>query len=347
MLPAMKAAYFYALGDIRTEDVPSPTIVDAHDAVVRVLKSCICGSDLWYYRGVSDFPQRRPIGHEFVGVVEETGSGVASLRAGDVVIAPWAISCGTCEFCAAGLYTSCLVGGYWGKDNDGGQAEAVRVPHADGTLVKTSPDIIGDDHLQKCMLTLSDVMGTGHHSAVMAEVRPGSTTVVVGDGAVGLCATLAAKRLGSERIIAVGRHDDRLEIAKQFGASDVIRQSDDSVGEIIEMTNGGAMSVCECVGLDSSIDLAIGVARPGGSVGIVGAPHLDRSLSIDRPFEHNIALRLGVAPVRKYIEELSADILSGAIDPSAVFDYTISIDQIADGYRAMDERRSIKTLIDF
>lgn len=343
----MRAAYFYGPGDIRIDDVPWPTVTDSKDAVVRVLKSCICGSDLWYFRGLSEFPQQRPIGHEFVGIVESVGKDVTTLHEGDVVIAPWAISCGICKYCKVGLLTSCEIGGYWGKDNDGGQAEAVRVPLADSTLVKVPSEVAEDQHLQTCMLTLSDVMGTGHHADVLAGVREGGTTIVIGDGAVGLCAVLAARKLGSEQVIAVGRHEDRLKIAEQFGATSLILDSADTRDQLIELTKGGAESVCECVGTQSSIELSIEVARPGGAVGFVGVPHLSGGLIVDRAFEHNISLNFGVAPVRNYIAEYSAEILAGRIDPSPVFDCTITIDDIDEGYRAMDERRAIKTMIDF
>lgn len=343
----MRATLFYGPGDIRVETVPDPTIEAATDAIVRVVRSCICGSDLWYYRGESDFEIGGPIGHEFIGVVEEVGAAVTSLRVGQMVVAPWAFSCGDCEFCRAGLQTSCVVGGYWGGDQCGGQAELVRVPLADGTLVAVLGEVT-DDAMLASLLTLSDVMGTGHHATVLAETVKGGTTVVIGDGAVGLCAVLAAKRSGAERIVAVGRHQNRLELARRFGATDLVtdnRDPNETLAEVLDLTDGGAASVCECVGYSAAVDLAIDCARPGGSVGFVGVPHLDGGVDISRAFSHNIALRFGLAPIRHYLPELLADVLDGTIDPSPVFDFEVSMADVPAGYAAMRDRRAIKTII--
>jgi threonine dehydrogenase-like Zn-dependent dehydrogenase len=285
------------------------------------------------------------MGHEFLGVVESIGAEVSTLRVGDRVIAPFAFSDGTCAFCRQGLHTSCVNGGYWGNTNDGGQGEALRVPHADGTLIRL-PDAVdlSDHHLAAMIATLTDVAGTGHHAAVSAEVTRGSTAVVVGDGAVGLCGVLAARRLGADRIIIMGRHEDRLAIARTFGATDEIRERGaQGVARIREMTAGGAPHVLECVGSVQAIETAIAICRPGGTVGHVGIP--GKPVGLMAAYNANIALRGGVAPVRAYIPELLSDVLAGRLDPSPVLDLSLPLDQVADGYAAMDERRAIKVLL--
>lgn len=344
----MKAAVIHGGFDVRVEDVPDPVLIEPTDAVVRVVLSCICGSDLWPYRrpGPREGGPAR-IGHEFLGVVEEVGADVTTVRPGDVVIAPFVWSDGTCAHCRAGLQTSCLHGGGWGSDRvDGGQGEAVRVPQADGTLVAAPVD--EDDPRLPALLTLSDVMGTGHHAALAAGVGPGSHVAVVGDGAVGLCGVLAARRLGAERIVLLGRHEDRIAVARTFGATDVVpERGEEAVARVLEMTDGlGVPHVLEAVGTQSSWDTAVGIARPGGTVGYVGVPNgMEGGLPIRRMFSHNIAVRGGVAPVRAYMPELMADVLSGAIDPSPVFDLELPLDRTPEGYVAMDERRAIKTLL--
>ncbi|MFB6692685.1 alcohol dehydrogenase catalytic domain-containing protein [Streptomyces virginiae] len=329
--------------------MPDAAIQRPEDAVVRVLRACICGSDLWAYRGEAARQPGQRIGHEFLGVVEETGSAVSGLRAGDLVVAPFMWSDGTCEYCTEGLYTSCDHGGFWGSvGHDGGQGEAVRVPHADGTLVKLPAEAVSDDHLLTGLLALSDVMGTGHHAALGAGVREGSTVAVVGDGAVGLCGVLAAKRLGAERIIALGRHTVRTDIAKLFGATDVVAERGEAAEAAVrELTGGrGAHCVIEAVGTEQSMRTAVGITRDAGAIGYVGVPHgSGTGLDLGVMFDRNITLRGGVAPVRAYIPELLRDVLGGVIDPAPVFDRAVSLDEVPDGYRAMDDRSALKVLI--
>ncbi|MCJ0872879.1 zinc-dependent alcohol dehydrogenase family protein [Streptomyces sp. AP-93] len=345
----MRATVIHAPHDIRVEEVPDAAIQRPEDAVVRVLRACICGSDLWAYRGEAKRQPGQRIGHEFLGVVEETGSAVSDLRAGDLVVAPFMWSDGTCAYCSEGLYTSCEHGGFWGSvGHDGGQGEAVRVPHADGTLVKLPSDAASDDHLLTALLALSDVMGTGHHAALGAGVRKGSTVAVVGDGAVGLCGVLAAKRLGADRIIALGRHAVRTDIAKLFGATDVVAERGEAAEAAVrELTGGqGAHSVIEAVGTEQSMRTAVNIARDGGAIGYVGVPHgSGTGLDLGVMFDRNLTLRGGVAPVRAYIPELLADVLSGAIDPSPVFDRGVTLDEVPAGYRAMDDRSALKVMI--
>jgi threonine dehydrogenase-like Zn-dependent dehydrogenase len=287
------------------------------------------------------------MGHEFIGVVESIGTDVRTVKKGDLVVAPFAWSDGTCEFCQQGLQTSCLHGGWWGGTKlDGGQGEAVRVPLADGTLV-TLP--VGPDHaLMPSLLTLSDVMGTGHHAALRANVRPGKVTAVVGDGAVGLCGVIAARRLGAEQIIMLGRHPDRIALARRFGATDVVSERGDAAIERVrELTGGlGAHSVLECVGLEQSTLTALHIARPGGAVGRVGLPQEDSVPDAIATFFENVTVGGGPAPARAYIEELLPDVLEGRIEPGRVFDRAGPLDEVPDGYRAMNEREAIKVLIE-
>lgn len=345
----MRATVIHAPHDVRVEEVPDPAVQHPTDAVVRVLRACICGSDLWAYRGVAARVPGQRIGHEFLGIVEEAGPGVRGFAAGDLVVAPFVWSDGTCEYCADGLTTSCPQGGFWGSvGSDGGQGEAVRVPFADGTLVKLPADAASDDHLLTALLALSDVMGTGHHAALGAGVRPGSSVAVVGDGAVGLCGVLAARRLGAERIIALGWHRARTDIALTFGATDIVAvRGDEAVAAVRELTGGqGAHAVIEAVGTEQSMATAVAVTRDGGAIGYVGVPHgSGTGLDLSDMFDRNISLRGGVAPVRTYIPELLADVLDGTIDPSPVFDRTIALDEVPDGYRAMDERTALKVLV--
>ncbi|MFE4384256.1 zinc-dependent alcohol dehydrogenase family protein [Streptomyces cyaneofuscatus] len=345
----MRATVIHAPHDIRVEEVPDPAVRRPTDAVVRVLKACICGSDLWAYRGEAARQAGQRIGHEFLGVVEETGSGVEGFAAGDLVVAPFVWSDGTCSYCAEGLTTSCPEGGFWGSvGSDGGQGEAVRVPYADGTLVKLPADAASDDRLLTALLALSDVLGTGHHAAVGAGVTQGSTVAVVGDGAVGLCGVMAAKRLGAERIIALGRHTARTDIARRFGATDVVAERGEAaLAAVRELTRGeGALSVIEAVGTEQSMRTALDIVRDGGSIGYVGVPHGSASgVDLGVMFGRNIALRGGVAPVRTYIPELLPDVLDGTIDPSPVFDLSIGLDEVPAGYKAMDARTALKVLI--
>lgn len=342
----MKATVYHGPGDVRVDDVPDASLRDAGDALVRVTHACICGSDLWPYRERGGWLSGARIGHEFMGIVDAVGRDVRSIRKGDRVIAPFAFSDGACEFCGEGLPTSCVKGGFWGGANDGGQGEAVRVPFADATLVALPRDVDLSDHrLAAALATLTDVMGTGHHAAVLANVRAGSTAVVIGDGAVGLCAVLAARRLGAERIIVLGHHEARLRVARAFGATDVVTErGGDAVERVRALTTFGAGSVLECVGTQQALDTAIGVARPGGSIGYVGVPHVE-AFDFKTLFRRNIALRGGVAPVRVYIPELLAEVLAGRLDPSPVLDLHLSLAEVPDGYAAMDARRAIKALV--
>jgi threonine dehydrogenase-like Zn-dependent dehydrogenase len=347
----MRATVIYGERDIRLEEVPDPTLSTGGDAIVRVVAACVCGSDLWSYRGISPTTHPHRIGHEFVGVVEEIGPEVSTIAVGDFVIAPFYDCDSTCINCRNGVSTSCLHGGWWGSNDklggfaDGGQGERVRVPHADGTLVSTPGQ--PDEALVPGLLTLADVMGTGHHAAVSAGVTPGSTVVVVGDGAVGLCAVLASKRLGASRIVAMSRHADRQALAREFGATDVVEERGDAgVNRIREIFDGiGADFVLECVGTRESMDQAIRSARPGGMVGYVGVPAGGPELPVRTLFDRNVGVNGGVAPVRGYIEELLPEVLSGAINPGRVFDLELPLAEVAEAYAAMDERRSIKVLL--
>ncbi|QPC80828.1 zinc-dependent alcohol dehydrogenase family protein [Phototrophicus methaneseepsis] len=343
----MRATIMYGPGDVRIENVPDAQIKEPTDAVIRIIRACICGSDLWPYRGYNEFDENgQPMGHEAIGVVEEIGSDVHHIKVGDVVAMPFAFSDGTCPHCQAGIHTSCLHGGFFGNPQVGGaQAEALRIPQADGTLV-TLPGG-NDDALIPALLTLTDVMATGHHAAVTAQVAAGKTVAVVGDGAVGLCGVIAAKRLGAEQIIIMGRHDDRIALAKDFGATDVVSERGEEAWEHVrKLTNGlGVHSVLECVGSDLSMQTALNIARPGGAIGRVGVPH-DVNIPAAAPtFFRNLTISGGPAPVRAYIEDLIPDVLEGKIQPGRVFDQTVSLEDVPAGYKAMDERQSIKVMV--
>ncbi|PSQ30625.1 IMP dehydrogenase [Halobacteriales archaeon SW_6_65_46] len=344
----MRAARYHGPGDIRIDEVDRPKITDPEEALVRVTHTAICGSDLWFYRGEQDRDTPSGVGHEPMGVVESVGDDVVSLEPGDRVLAPFAISCGECEFCRNGLHTSCANGSVWGGENGGGQGEYVKCPTADGTLVKVPDRHADDPETLKSLLPLTDVMCTGHHAAVNAGVETGSTVAVVGDGAVGLCGVLASRRLGAERIIAMGHHEDRLDIAEEFGATDrVTARGDEAVERVRELTDGGVNHVIEAVGMESSMNTAFDVARPGGTVGYVGVPAgVDEAAFLGTAFGDNIALRGGVAPVREYIEELMADVLQGTLDPAPVFTKTVDLDGVPAGYEAMDERDAVKVFVD-
>ena len=335
----------YGAGDVRVENVPDPVLKEPTDALVRVLQSCICGSDLWPYASLPASEHGRRMGHEFLGVVEDTGAEVAGLGRGDVVIAPFVWSDGTCDFCRQGLPTSCRHGGQWGHDLDGGQGEAVRVPQAQGTLVKV--DVAEDSALLPSLLTLSDVFCTGHHAAVTARVGPRTTVTVIGDGAVGLSAVLAAKRLGAERILLMGRHKQRTDLGREFGATDVVAErGEEGVAKVRELTGGdGTHTVLECVGLKQAIETAYGVVRAGGTISRVGAPQYPDVPADFGTFLRNITLTGGVAPARAYIDELLPDVLDGTVQPGKVFDRTFDLDGVPDGYRAMADREALKVLI--
>ena len=342
----MRATVMYGAGDVHVEDVPDAHLIESTDALVRVAYAAICGSDLWPYKSMPHDDTGRRMGHEFIGVVEAVGDEVRTVKAGDLVVSPFLWSDGTCVFCRAGLHSACLHGGRYGWDDvDGGQGEAVRVPQADGTLVVLPVE--QDDALMPSLLTLSDVMGTGHHAAVVAQVSPGETTAVVGDGAVGLCGVIAATRLGAEQIILLGSNPERTALGRKFGATDVVAERGDAAVERVrELTDGlGVHSVLECVGLEQAVVTALEIARPGGAVGRVGIPE-NETAPTGIAFWKNVTLGGGPAPVRAYIEELLPDVLEGQIEPGLVFDRTGPLDEVPDGYRAMNDRETIKFLIE-
>lgn len=343
----MQAAIYRGPSDIRIEETSDPAIEKSTDAIVRITHTAICGSDLWFYRGHRDYEEGAPVGHEPMGIVEAVGDDVRSVEPGDRVFAPFSISCGECEFCRKGLHTSCANGDSWSGENGGAQGEKVRATHADGTLVRVPDEYADDETVLESLLPLTDVMGTGHHAAVSAGVEAGETAVVVGDGAVGLCGVLAARRLGAERIIAMGHHEDRLEIAEEFGATDVVSaRGEEAVEEARELTYGGANHVLECVGAESSMETAAEVARPGGTIGYVGVPQgVETTGFLGTMFGKNVSLKGGVAPVRNYADELMADVLQGTLDPSPIFTKTVDLDGVPEGYRAMDERDAVKVMV--
>jgi threonine dehydrogenase-like Zn-dependent dehydrogenase len=342
----MRATFMYGAGDVRVIEVPDPVVKEPTDALVRVVRSCVCGSDLHPYHTMPVTPEGSSMGHEFVGVVEDVGSDVRTVKTGDVVIAPFAWSDGTCDFCREGLQTSCRHGGFWNAGGvGGGQADAVRVPLADGTLVaapveETSP-------LIPSLLTLSDVYGTGYHAATKARVTRGTDVTVIGDGAVGLLAVLAAKRLGAERIILMGRHRDRTDLGRDFGATDVVAERGaEGVAGVRDLTGGdGTHVVIEAVGHLPAYEQALGVVRPGGVISRVGVPQYSDAAVGGRLFYDNITLTGGPAPARAYIETLLPDVLDGTVDPGRVFDREISLVDVPDGYRAMDARDALKVII--
>jgi threonine dehydrogenase-like Zn-dependent dehydrogenase len=340
----VRAAVFNGPGSVEVADRPDPVIQEPTDAIVRVVLACVCGSDLWYWRGESPHPAGS-IGHEFIGVVEDVGAQVGEVAVGDFVIAPFIFSDMSCPHCLNGSTLSCVRGGSFGNGQiDGGQGEAVRVPLAGSTLVPV-PGSGHSDQTLKSLLALSDVMATGHHAAVSAGVKPGDTVAVVGDGAVGLCAVLAAKRLGAEQIIALSRHPGRQKLAIEFGATDIADQRGDPATQaVLELTGGiGADAALECVGTAQSIATAGAIARPGSTVGIVGVPHGE--VPFAATFFRNIGWKGGPAPARIYIPDLLADVLPGSINPGKVFDYETDLDHVSDAYAAMDERRAVKSLI--
>lgn len=341
----MKAAIFKGKGDVELGERPDPKIEEPTDAVVRVVMGCVCGSDLWYYRGQVDHTVGS-IGHEFIGVVEEIGSTVKDLKKGDFVIAPFKYSDGACANCRAGFTAECVNGGGFGNgETDGGQGQYVRVPYADGTLVKVPGSEFSEDTLAS-LLTLSDVMCTGYHAAVSAGVKKGDTVAVVGDGAVGLCAVIAAKLRGAERIIALSRNPNRQEVAREFGATDIIEErGEDAVAKLMDLTtNIGVGASLECVGSDESIATCVGATRAGSMIGTVGLPMYE-NFSYRQLFWKNIGIKGGVAPAHTYISELTDEILKGTINPGRVFDLRTDLDDIKEAYAAMDERRAIKSLL--
>jgi threonine dehydrogenase-like Zn-dependent dehydrogenase len=344
----MRATIMYGAGDVRVENVPDARLIEPTDALVVVTHAAICGSDLWPYKKMEPSETGNRMGHEFIGIVEAVGADVRKIKVGDLVAAPFAWSDGTCIYCQEGLHTSCLHGGFWGGTKlDGGQGEAVRVPQADGTLVPLH--INKDNAMMPSLLTLTDVMATGHHAALAAKVGPGKTVAVVGGGAVGLCGVIAAKRLGAAQIILLDRHADRINIAKEFGATDIVSERGEAtVVRVRELTKGlGVQSVLECVGYEESTLTALSIARPGGAVGRVGVPQSDVMPAVIPTFFNNITISGGPAPARAYIEELLPDVLEGRIEPGRVFDRVIRLEQVPDGYRAMNDRKAIKAMIEF
>jgi threonine dehydrogenase-like Zn-dependent dehydrogenase len=336
----VRGAVLHAPGDVRIEQLPDPEIAEPTDAIVRLSVTCVCGSDLWPYRGINEVPEPTPIGHEYCGVVEEVGSEVTTIRPGQFVIGSFIASDGTCPHCRAGYQSACAhrVG------MTGAQAELLRVPHADGTLVAL-PDQ-PDEAMLPSLLTLSDVMGTGWFAAVAAGVQPGMTVAVVGDGAVGLLGVLSARQMGAERIIAMSRHEPRQQLATEFGATDVVpERGDEAVARVRDLTEGvGADAVLECVGTDEAMAQAIKSTRAGGGVGFVGVPH-GVSIPGGRLFSTMVRLHGGPAPVRRFLPDLVDATLRGDIDPGRVFDLDLPLADVAEGYRAMDERRAIKALL--
>jgi threonine dehydrogenase-like Zn-dependent dehydrogenase len=346
----VRAALYQAAGDVVVDDVPDAALAEPADAVVRVLRSCICGSDLWAYRGVINRPAGSRLGHEFIGVVEEVGADVRTVRPGDLVVAPFQWSDNTCPACRDGIQTRCDNGGTFGAPGtDGGQGEAVRVPQADGTLVAVPGGVDGvDEGLLPALLALTDVAGTGLHGAVLAGAGEGSTVAVIGDGAVGLCAVLGAREvLGAERVILMSRHEDRTALGRAFGATDVVpERGEEGVAAVRELTGGrGVAHVVEAVGTPEAWDTAIGMARVGGTIGAVGVPHTTPQLGLFPPFRQHLTISMGVAPVRRYLPDLLERVLAGTFDPGPVFDLTLPLDKVAEGYAAMSERRSIKTML--
>lgn len=336
----MRGAVIHGPGDIRFEERDDPKILKPTDAVIRTVVTCVCGSDLWAYRGTDPITEPTPMGHEYVGIVEDVGSAVTNVKPGQFVIGSFATSDNTCPNCLAGYQSNCVHREFMSTC----QAQYVRIPNAHGTLVATD-DMPAAEFLPS-LLSLSDVMGTGWYAAKAAEVRPGSTAVVVGDGAVGLCGVIAARELGAERIIAMSRHEPRQNLAREFGATDIVTErGEEGIARVKELTNGvGADSVLECVGTAQSMQQALRSTRPGGNVGFVGVPH-DVAVDGQELFFSHVGLRGGPAPVRGYLPDLIDRVLTGKINPGKVFDLTLPLDQVAEGYQAMDERRAIKTLL--
>ncbi|MGX9147786.1 zinc-dependent alcohol dehydrogenase family protein [Mesorhizobium sp. 128a] len=336
----MLATMLYGPGDVRYEDVPEPRIVEPTDAIIRLSATCICGSDLWPFRGLNDTTSPLAMGHEYCGIVEEVGSAVRSVRKGQFVVGSFCLSDNTCPHCRFGFQSSCEKREFM----TGAQAPLARVPLADGTLVATAE--IPSDDLIPSLLATSDVLGTGWYAASAARVQPGSTVVVVGDGAVGLMAVLSAKQMGAERIIAMSRHKTRQDLALEYGATDIISErGDEGVARIKELTKGvGAESVLECVGTKESMMQALNSTRPGGSIGYVGVPH---GVEFDgqQLFFAQKSLLGGPAPVRRFLPDLMDLVLERRINPGKVFDLELPLADVAEGYRAMDERRAIKTLL--
>jgi threonine dehydrogenase-like Zn-dependent dehydrogenase len=345
----MKATLMYGAGDVRVGSIPDVNLLETTDALVRVTRAAICGSDLWPYKLMEPTETGIQRGHEFIGIVEEVGKDVRIIKKGNHVIAPFAFSDGTCEFCHHGIHTSCMHGGFFGvgmQNVGGGQSEAVRVPLADGTLVPFSAN--GGEAALPSILTLTDVMGTGHHAAVSARVSPGKRVAVVGDGAVGLSAVIAAKRLGAEQIIIMGRHPDRITLANEFGATNVVRErGEEAIERVKSLTGGfGVHAVLECVGSEEAIATSVRIVRPGGAIGRVGVPHYETLPFAQPTFYANVTVSGGPAPVRAYIHELLPDVLEGRISPGRVFDKVVGLDGVPEGYKVMNDRSAIKVMVE-
>lgn len=346
----MRATIIHGPGDVRLEEVPDPVLRDDGDAIVRVVATCICGSDLWRYRGVDRIDRPRPIGHEFVGVVEAVGAAVSTLSVGDFVVAPFSLSDNSCTACRQGITSSCERASFWGvRDHaglpvDGAQGERIRVPMADGTLVPTprAPEADLVPHL----LALSDVYSTGFHAATAARVGPGDRVVVVGDGAVGLSAVLSAKRRGARHVIVMSRHTDRQRLARELGADVIVEERGDEGARAVweECGGNGADAALECVGNAASLAQTLACVRPGGRVGYVGMPH-GVTIDMQTLWARNIALTGGIAPVRAYLGELITEVMEGRLRPGVVFDRERPLDEVAEGYLEMSERRAIKVLL--
>src|SRR2546428_660910 len=337
----MRGTVMFGAGDVRLETVPDARLIEPTDALVVVTRAAICGSDLWPYKTMEYSETGRRMGHEAIGIVEAVGADVRTLKFGNVVVMPFAYSDGTCVFCHEGLHTSCVHGGFFGTvELPGAQAEALRIPLADGTLFVLP--VREDEALMASLLTLSDVMGTGHHAARAAKVGRGRTAAVIGDGAVGLCAVIAARRLGAEQIMILGHHPDRIALAKEFGATDVVSERGEEAVACVRAIAGGlgVHSVLECVGTEEAMRTAIGIARAGGAIGRVGVPHYGAIPGSEPAFYNNLTIGGGPAPVRAYIQELLPDVLEGKIEPGRVFDRVLGLDEVPGGCRAMNESAS-------
>ncbi len=344
----MKAATFQGKGNIQIREVPDPVIQNPDEAIVRVTYSCICGSDLWFYRGQSPLPEGSRIGHEFMGVVEKVGSDVKNLKVGDFVIAPFVISDGVCPECTVGETRFCRHGMFWGTNGyDAGQGEKVRMPFADHTVVVVPDADKLDEHMMRALLPLTDVLSTGHHAALDAHVTAGSVVAVIGDGAVGLCAVAASKRLGASRIFLVSTHEDRAALGKKFGATDIIAaRGEDAIKQIKDATEDlGVDAALECVGTDGAWQIANGAVRIGGNIGFVGVPHGVADIPVAKLFNNNVGIKGSGASALHYIPQLLPDVLSGKLDVSDIFTKEVSLDNIAEGYKNMDERTEVKVIV--
>ena len=346
----MKATFMYGAGDVRVEEVPDPIIHAPTDAIVRAVRACVCGSDLHPYHSKPHSEHGSPMGHELIGVVEETGAAVSTLRKGDFVIVPFAYSDNTCAFCRDGFQTSCVHGGFYGSGGVGGlQAEFARIPQADGTLVVV-PGIDESSDLLPSLLTLSDVYLTGYHAAHMGRVSPGQTVTVIGDGAVGLSAVLAAQQLGAERIILMGRHRSRTDLGVEFGATEVVAErGEEGIAKVMDLTGGeGSHVVIEAVGHMPAYEQSYGIVRPGGIISRVGVPQYEEApVGFGSLFGKNITLTGGPAPVRAYMEPAIQQVLNGEIDPGRVFDRSVAIEDVPSAYTAMDARDALKVMVTF